>query len=232
MRQKIITLIILLLFTFQITHAEDQDFEYSKPVQNSLNILQTIYTTLQLDPQPEIITDNKDIDPILKTLLKQKNEQKIQNYIADRKAQMIKQLHTEIQKGDATATVAIVEYALMFADRSLLQTTDLAPLFQLSQQKIAYASYLLARYFEGTKDYIPFLEKAAHQGSSIAQLTLVDEYGFRLPIEQQDPKKAEYWANAAKQSLGEDAYMEQKCALANCDTESFEFVDFSEVIQD
>ncbi|WEI20007.1 hypothetical protein PY247_09865 [Acinetobacter proteolyticus] len=54
---------------------------------------------------------------------------------------------------------------------------------------------------------------------------------FDCLIEQQDAKKAEFWANKAKQNLGEAAYTEQKCALANCDLEEFEMVDFSKIPQ-
>lgn len=231
MLQKVITLMFALLFTLQYTYAKDPDFDYSVPVQNSLNILKKIFTTIDVSQQPEINPDANEIDQTLLALLKQNHEQKIQSYIDDRKKLMIKQLKNHIKNGDATATVALVEYALTFKDYEGVEPIDLQPLEILSEQNNAYASYVLAQVYEGTEEYIPLLEKAGEQGSTQAQRTLVDEYNFRLPVELQNAKKAEYWKQKAIASMGADEYEEEVCKMANCDTGEFELVDFSKIVE-
>ncbi|WP_227505535.1 sel1 repeat family protein [Acinetobacter sp. A47] len=204
--------------------AQVPEYHFSPQVQKAKDQMQlTLNTLFQMEQEDK----NAKVDPALKKLMLKNDEKQITRYVDQQKKLFVQHMNDQIQHGDATATVALLEFALFFNDDELQEKIDLAPLQQLSDQNDAYASYLLAQQFKLTKDYIPLLEKAGQQGSVAAQMTLADEYGFRLPVEQQDAKKAAFWANKAKQNLGEAAYTEQKCALANCDLEEFEMVDFS-----
>lgn len=224
MFQKIIAFLLFSIFCLQGAVAQVPEYHFSPQVQKAKDQMQlTLNTLFQMEQEDK----NAKVDPALKKLMLKNDEKQITRYIDQQKKLFVQHMNDQIQHGDATATVALLEFALFFNDDELQEKIDLAPLQQLSDQNDAYASYLLAQQFKLTKDYIPLLEKAGQQGSVAAQMTLADEYGFRLPVEQQDAKKAAFWANKAKQNLGETAYTEQKCALANCDLEEFEMVDFS-----
>lgn len=224
MLNRIISILLLLTVSFQMTQALEPHYPFSPQVQKSKDHLQMIFNTLyQLNQEDR----NIKMDTALNTLLLEKDEQHIKDYIDQQKNLFVKQLNTYIKQGDTSASVALLEFALMFEDSDLKEQINLAPLQQLSDQKDAYASYLLAQQYSHTAQYLPLLEKAGNQGSVTAQMSLADEYGFRLPIEQQNSKKAEFWANQAKQNLGEEQYKKNSCALANCDLESFELFDFS-----
>ncbi len=224
MFQKIIAFLLFSIFCLQGAVAQVPEYHFSPQVQKAKDQMQlTLNTLFQMEQEDK----NAKVDPALKKLMLKNDEKQITRYVDQQKKLFVQHMNDQIQHGDATATVALLEFALFFNDDELQEKIDLAPLQQLSDQNDAYASYLLAQQFKLTKDYIPLLEKAGQQGSVAAQMTLADEYGFRLPVEQQDAKKAAFWANKAKQNLGEAAYTEQKCALANCDLEEFEMVDFS-----
>lgn len=224
MFQKIIAFLLFSIFCLQGAVAQVPEYHFSPQVQKAKDQMQlTLNTLFQMEQEDK----NAKVDPALKKLMLKNDEKQITQYVDQQKKLFVQHMNDQIQHGDATATVALLEFALFFNDDELQEKIDLAPLQQLSDQNDAYASYLLAQQFKLTKDYIPLLEKAGQQGSVAAQMTLADEYGFRLPVEQQDAKKAAFWANKAKQNLGEAAYTEQKCALANCDLEEFEMVDFS-----
>ncbi|WP_019385102.1 SEL1-like repeat protein [Acinetobacter venetianus] len=228
MFQRIITVFFFSIFSFQIALAQETQSQFSPQVQQAKDQIQLTFNTLfQSDDE----NPNIKVDPTLKQLLSQNNEEKAKEYIDQQQNLFLKQMNRYIKQGDPTASVALLEFALFSQDSALKEQIDLKPIQKLSNQKDAYASYLLAQYYSTTEQYIPLLEKAGQQGSVAAQMTLADEYGFRLPVEQQDAKKAEFWANKAKQNLGEAAYTEQKCALANCDLEEFEMVDFSKIPQ-
>lgn len=224
MFQKIIAFLLFSIFCLQGAVAQVPEYHFSPQVQKAKDQMQlTLNTLFQMEQEDK----NAKVDPALKKLMLKNDEKQITQYVDQQKKLFVQHMNDQIQHGDATATVALLEFALFFNDDELQEKIDLAPLQQLSDQNDAYASYLLAQQFKLTKDYIPLLEKAGQQGSVAAQMTLADEYGFRLPVEQQDAKKAAFWANKAKQNIGEAAYTEQKCALANCDLEEFEMVDFS-----
>lgn len=228
MFQKIIAFLLFSIFCWHSAVAQAPDYQFSPQVQKAKDQMQLTLSTLFQFEQDD---KNAKVDPVLKKLMLKNDEKQITQYVEQQKDVFIKHTNNQIRHGDATATVALLEFALFFNDDELQEKIDLAPLQQLSDQKDAYASYLLAQQFKHTEDYIPLLEKAGQQGFVLAQMTLADEYGFRLPVEKQDEKKAAFWANKAKQNLGEAAYTEQKCALANCDLEEFEMVDFSKLTQ-
>ena len=228
MFQKIIAFFFLTIFSFQIALAQEVQPQFSPQVQKAKNQIQLTFNTLF---QSNDTNKNTKVDPALKQLLLQNNEEKIKEYLDQQQNLFLKQINRYIKQGDPSASLALLEFALFSQDSELKEQVDLRPIQKLSNQNDAYASYLLAQYYSNTERYIPLLEKAGQQGSAAAQMTLADEYGFRLPVEQQDTQKAEFWSNKAKQNLGEAAYTEQKCALANCDLEEFEMVDFSKIIQ-
>lgn len=228
MLTRIFTLLLILFYTHAV-QATPQNYVFTPQVQQI-----KIHFQNQLDavyPQ-ENATKSSTADPVLIKLLKENDEEKLTQYFDQLKTDTFQNLSKIARQGDLTASVAQLEFALFLGNTDFLKQINLTAIQQLSDQNDAYATTLLAIVAKRTDEYIPLLEKAGEQGSSFAQMTLADEYGFRLPIEQQDPEKAKYWANKAKQSLGEDRYIEEKCALANCDTESFEMVDFSKLIED
>ena len=226
MFKKIIAFFFFTIFSFQTVLAQEAQPQLSPQVQKAKDQLQLTFNTLL---QSNDGNQNTKVDQTLNQLLLQNNEEKIKEYIDQQQNLFLKQIKRYIKQGDPSASVTLLEFALFSQDSELKEQVDLAPIRKLSNQNDAYASYLLAQYYSNTGQYIPLLEKAGQQGSAAAQMALADEYGFRLPVEQQDAKKAEFWANKAKQNLGEAAYTEQKCALANCDLESFEIVDFSKI---
>lgn len=228
MFQKIIAFLFLSIFCLHSAVAQAPDYQFSPQVQQAKDQVQLIFNTLfQSDDE----NPNIKVDPTLKQLISENKEEKAKEYIDQQQNLFLEQMNRYIKQGDLSASVALLEFALFSQDSALKEQIDLKPIQKLSNQKDAYASYLLAQYYSTTEQYIPLLEKAGQQGSVAAQMTLADEYGFRLPVEQQDAKKAAFWANKAKQNLGEAAYTEQKCALANCDLEEFEMVDFSKLTQ-
>ena len=228
MFKKIIAFFFFTIFSFQTVLAQEAQPQLSPQVQKAKDQLQLTFNTLL---QSNDGNQNTKVDQTLNQLLLQNNEEKIKEYIDQQQNLFLKQINRFIKQGDPSPSVTLLEFALFSQDSELKEQVDLAPIRKLSNQNDAYASYLLAQYYSSTERYIPLLEKAGQQGSAAAQMTLADEYGFRLPVEQQDTQKAEFWANKAKQNLGEAAYTEQKCALANCDLEEFEMVDFSKIIQ-
>ncbi|ALH95425.1 hypothetical protein [Acinetobacter equi] len=226
---------LIILFTYFLTpmlsHASINEVTYtfSPQVQNQKSQFQNLLNTFSLDDET-----NSNIDIQLKTLLDENDEYKITHYIDQKKENFIAKLIEFSKKGDTSASMALLEYSFFFREYDLLDQIDLTPIEKLSNENNAYASYLLAQFYESssnTEKYIAMLEKAGHQGSPLAQRVLVDEYSFRLPNEKQDIQKAEFWENKAKASMGAEEYQQTRCELANCDLQEFELVDFDEILK-
>lgn len=226
---------LIILFTYFLTpmlsHASINEVTYtfSPQVQNQKSQFQNLLNTFSLDDET-----SSNIDIQLKTLLDEKDEYKITHYIDQKKENFIAKLIEFSKEGDTSASMALLEYSFFFREYDLLDQIDLAPIKKLSNENNAYASYLLAQFYESssnTEKYIAMLEKAGHQGSPLAQRVLVDEYSFRLPNEKQDIQKAEFWENKAKASMGAEEYQQSRCELANCDLQEFELVDFDEILK-
>ena len=226
---------LIILFTYFLTpilsHASINEVTYtfSPQVQNQKSQFQNLLNTFSLDDET-----SSNIDIQLKTLLDENDEYKITHYIDQKKEKFIAKLIEFSKEGDTSASMALLEYSFFFREYDLLDQIDLAPIKKLSNENNAYASYLLAQFYESssnTEKYIAMLEKAGHQGSPLAQRVLVDEYSFRLPNEKQDIQKAEFWENKAKASMGAEEYQQSRCELANCDLQEFELVDFDEILK-
>lgn len=226
----LLLLLTLIASTLSIASVNENNYTFSPNVQTVKKHYQKLLDAYMSDPNE--VTSN-EYSKELTSLLKQGNESKLHTYFEQQTVSYLKQLRSHIGTGDASASMALLEYALFFHNNEIKNELDLKPIEHLSDQNNAYASYLLAQYYgDHSPQYMTYLEKAGQQGSPLAQRTLVDEYSFRRPVEQQDPEKAEYWKEQVIKSMGEDAYQDEACKLANCETESFEIVDFSKLIED
>lgn len=228
--KALLLLLTCIVSTLSIASVNETNYTFSANVQSVKDRYQKLLNAYMSDPNDPI---SPEYSKELTTLLKEGKETKLKTYFEQQTASYIKHLKSDIQKGDPSASMALLEYVLFFQNDEIRNELDLKPIEYLSDQDNAYASYLLAQYYgDHSPQYMTYLEKAGHQGSPIAQRTLVDEYNFRRPIEQQDEEKAQYWKEQAIKSMGEDAYQEEVCKLANCETGSFKMVDFSKLIED
>jgi TPR repeat protein len=228
---KYIIILFSCLLTSILSHANINELTYtfSPQVQNQKSQFQNLLNTFSSDD-----TATSNIDVQLKTLLDKKDETKIADYIDQKKEKFLTKLIELAKEGDTSASIALLEYALFFQEHHLFDQIDLTAIEKLSNENNAYASYLLAQFYDSSSNsekYIAMLEKAGYQGSPLAQRVLVDEYSFRLPNEKQDIQKAEFWKNKAKTSMGDEEYQQSRCELANCDLQEFELVDSDEILR-
>ncbi len=230
MLRKIIILLLSLFISLMAYSAENEiTYKFSPSVQVLKNNYQKLLNILMSEHST---THTTSYSSELDLLVKEGNEDKITQYAEQETLKYLDMLNQLMSQGDSSASMALLEFALFFNESELKSEINISPIEKLSDQNNAYASYLLAQYFEyDTNKYLKFLEKAGEQGSPIAQRTLVDEYNFRLSEELQSTKKAEYWKQRAIASMGSDEYEEEICKLANCDTEEFELFDFSKDIE-
>jgi TPR repeat protein len=216
----------LLLSIANFSHANTTVEDYSPTVTLAVQQLQHDFSAL-MSVDPDEIKAAPINEAYKKALLKQ-DEKQIKLLFSKQKQLFIKKMKQLSQSGDQTALLALVEWSLFSQDRDILQGISLQPMTQLSQQGHAQASYLSALLVEYSdqKQYISLLEQAAEQGSSSAQRRLVDEYGFRLPVEQQDSAKAAYFRDLAEKSMGKEKYQQAVCAVANCEEDlEWEYVE-------
>lgn len=213
---KYLIILFACLFIGILSHANINELTYtfSPQVQNQKSQFQNVLNTFS----PDDTTSNIDVQ--LQTLLDEKDETKITDYIDQKKEEFLTKLIEFSKEGDTSASIALLEYALFFQEHHLLDQIDLTPIEKLSNENNAYASYLLAQFYDSNSNsekYIAMLEKSGHQGSPLAQRVLVDEYSFRLPNEKQDIHKAEFWENKAKASMGDEEYQQSRCEFSNCE---------------
>ncbi|MDQ8954250.1 sel1 repeat family protein [Acinetobacter rudis] len=223
----ILALCSTLLFSISnFSYATTIPTTYTPAVAKAVQQLQQDFAALMLVDAKEIQT--APINAAYKNALLKQDEKQIKKLFSKQQQDFIQQMKKLNQGGDHSALLALVEWSLFSQDRDILQDISLQPLRQLSQQGNAQASYLSALLIEYTdqKQYISLLEQAAQQGSSAAQMRLVDEYHFRLPVELQDSKKAEYYRNLAEKSMGKEKYQEAICAVSNCEEDlEWEYVE-------
>ncbi|MDQ8934997.1 hypothetical protein [Acinetobacter rudis] len=216
----ILALCSTLLFSISnFSYATTIPTTYTPAVAKAVQQLQQDFAALMLVDAKEIQT--APINAAYKNALLKQDEKQIKKLFSKQQQDFIQQMKKLNQGGDHSALLALVEWSLFSQDRDILQDISLQPLRQLSQQGNAQASYLSALLIEYTdqKQYISLLEQAA-------QMRLVDEYHFRLPVELQDSKKAEYYRNLAEKSMGKEKYQEAICAVSNCEEDlEWEYVE-------
>lgn len=226
MLKNLFYVFMLCIGMLQLSHAHPETEMYSKNVylqkEKIINLINGFFLI-----SPEEINAAPQLSDEFKHLLIEDNEEKLKQYVAQQKQQYIAQLRVLLQQGDQTAVLLLAEWAVvLFKDEVILQDGDIERLQNLSQHNNAQATYLLALLSESSDEYLDYLERAGQQGSLAAQMRLTDEYSFRLPTEQQDQQKAEYWAEKAQETAGPEKYKEMICQMANCDLPSFELYDF------
>ena len=123
--------------------------------QKLLNILMSEHST----------THTTSYSSELDLLVKEGNEDKITQYAEQETLKYLDMLNQLMSQGDSSASMALLEFALFFNESELKSEINISPIEKLSDQNNAYASYLLAQYFEyDTNKYLKLLEKAGEQG--------------------------------------------------------------------
>lgn len=223
-----IRIILTLIFTFcsLISYAQTtpSNPNYSPEVLQVIQQFQQDIAALYLSDPKEI--KKASIPEDFKKALLSKNQAAVPEYFSGRKNNFVESLRRLNQAGDHDALTALVEWSLFLRDPEVLKDISIDPLEQRSEQGDANSSYVMAKLLEYTDEYLYFLEKAGQQGSGLAQMRLADEYGFRLPVEQQDAVKARYWSEQAEKSMGKEKYKEAICAVSDCEEDlEWEYVE-------
>lgn len=226
MIRTVFFILALSLSLFKLAHADQKIDLYSTPVNAAAQQMLDVVAGLYLDPNE--IQASTQLSPNFKKHLIENDETKIKHYLDQELNHYLLQLRQLSQQGDQTAMIALFDWLRMSNRFDLLSETDVDEMEMLSEHGNPQASYHLALLFQGEAEYLPLLEKAGRQGSLQAQMSLADEYSFRLPIEQQDPQKAEYWSEQASNNAGLEKYKQLACQMANCDLPTWEAYDFGE----
>ena len=215
MIKKIVILSLSLfisIFSFSQAATSNVDLPYSKEVNKiASDFFKLLYSTNaeeisqleMLSPkEKEIILNNTDQSNIGKIITKQK-----QIYI--------QQLNSLSNNGDDSATLALFDW-LINNDRNNLAHINVELLKILADKDNPQANFLMAELYKDSNQYLTFLEKSANAGYFTAQMTLANEYGFKLPKESRNTEKAQFWAKKAEENVGPEIYKEVMCSLADC----------------